>query len=371
MTEIPFYIGSYSVASPWAGAPDAHGAGITRAAIDADSGIIEFGQTLGELNPSFLVRSDRQRLLWAITEPEFGGDVIGYDEDAAGALTLRGRVATGANAPCHVTVDWDRRLAFASHYHGGALALLSLGEGGEPRKSLSLAAPPSIARDQYRGAARSNVHASMPLGADELLITDTGRDLVLLYRIVGERSAASLNLLDALPLPLGTGPRHLALHAATGAIYVSNQNSGGVSVIARTAGRDGPRLELVGMVASAGLGRDRCVPSEIAVHPTFDVVYMANRSDNSISVFSLEFGARRSGAAQQRGRHGFESPLFPGFAGWAMAHRRQPGFGRPDGVSGGGRGPQPDLYRHTVYSGDPDGDLLLRRRPAARCRRGR
>jgi 6-phosphogluconolactonase len=288
MTKIPFYIGSYSVASPWAGAPGAHGAGITRAVIDADSGLIEFGQSLGELNPSFLVRNDRQRLLWAITEPEFGGDVIGYDEDAAGALTLRGRVATGANAPCHVTVDWDRRLAFASHYHGGALALLSLGEGGEPRKSLSLAAPPSIARDQNRGAARSNVHASMPLGTDELLITDTGRDLVLLYRIVGERSATSLDLLDALPLPLGTGPRHLALHAATGAIYVSNQNSGGVSVIARTAGRDGPRLELLGMVASAGLGRDRCVPSEIAVHPTFDVVYMANRSDNSISVFSLE-----------------------------------------------------------------------------------
>ena len=91
MTKIPFYIGSYSVASPWAGAPGAHGAGITRAVIDADSGLIEFGQSLGELNPSFLVRNDRHRLLWAITEPEFGGDVIGYDEDAAGALTLRGR----------------------------------------------------------------------------------------------------------------------------------------------------------------------------------------------------------------------------------------------------------------------------------------
>jgi 6-phosphogluconolactonase len=288
MTEIPFYIGSYTVGSPWAGAPGAHGAGITQAAIDADSGMIEFGQSKDELNPSFLVRNERQRLLWSITEAEFGGDVIGYDEDAAGALTSSGRLATGADAPCHITVDWDRRLAFASHYHGGVLALLALGEGGEPRKSLSLAAPPSIARGENRGAAKSNVHASMRLGGDELLVTNTGRDLVLLYRIVGERSAASLNLLDALPLPVGTGPRHLALHAATGAIYVSNQNSGGVAVLARTVGRDGPRLELLGMVASVGLGRDRCVPSEIAVHPTFDVVYMANRSDNSISVFSLE-----------------------------------------------------------------------------------
>jgi len=288
MTEIPFYIGSYSVASPWAGAPNAHGVGITRAAIDAESGKIEFGQSIGELNPSFLVRNDRQHLLWAISEPEFGGEVIGYDEDSAGALTFHGRVATGADAPCHLTVDWDRRLAFASHYHGGALALLWLGENGEPQRSLSLEAPDAMARGEYRGAARSNVHASMLVGADELLVTDTGRDLVLLYRVIGERSTASLHLQDVLPLPVGTGPRHVALHAATGAIYVSNQNTSGVSIITRTAAHDGPRLELLGTVASSGLGRDRCVPSEIAVHPAFAVIYMANRKDNSISVFSVE-----------------------------------------------------------------------------------
>ncbi len=288
MTEIPFYIGSYSMASPWTGAHHGRGAGITRAAIDTDSGMIELGQSTGELNPSFLVRNDRRHLLWAISEPEFGGDAICYDEDAAGNLTSRGRIATGADAPCHITVDWDRRLAFASHYHGGAVALLSLGESGEPRKSLSLTAPQAIARGEDRGAARSHVHASMLLGAGELLVTDTGRDLLLLYRISGERSAASLDLQDALPLPVGTGPRHLARHAATGAIYVSNQNTGGVSVIARTLSYDGPRLALRGIVASAGLGRDRCIPSEIAVHPTFDVVYLANRKDDSISVFSIE-----------------------------------------------------------------------------------
>ena len=89
-------------------------------------------------------------------------------------------------------------------------------------------------------------------------------------------------------LPAGTGPRHLALHAPTGAVYVSNQNAGGVSVVVRAASGARPRLALRGVVASAGLGRDRCIPSEIAVHPSFDVVYMANRKDNSISVFSIE-----------------------------------------------------------------------------------
>ena len=288
MTEIPFYIGSYSVASPWAGAPRGHGAGITRAAIDLNSGLIEIGPHTAQLNPSFLARNDPQRRIWAIAESEFGGEALSYNEDAAGELTLGGRVVTGADAPCHIAVDWDRRLAFASHYHGGVLALLTLGESGEPQRSLSLVVPPAIVRGEDRGGVRSHVHASARLSNDEVLVTDTGRDLILLYRIVADRSAAMLRLQDALPLPAGTAPRHLALHAPTGAVYVSNQNAGGVSVVVRAASDDRPRLALRGVVACTGLGRDRCIPSEIAVHPSFDVVYMANRKDDSISIFSIE-----------------------------------------------------------------------------------
>ena len=84
MTEIPFYIGSYSVASPWAGAPRAHGAGITLATIDDNSGFVEIGPHTVELNPSFLARSDQQRRIWAISESEFAGEALCYDEDAAG-----------------------------------------------------------------------------------------------------------------------------------------------------------------------------------------------------------------------------------------------------------------------------------------------
>ena len=252
MTEIPFYIGSYSVASPWAGAPRGHGAGITRATIDLNSGLVEIGPHTAQLNPSFLARNDPQRRIWAIAESEFGGEALCYNEDAAGDLTLGGRVVTGADAPCHITVDWDRRLAFASHYHGGVLALLALGESGEPQRSLSLVAPPAIVRGEDRSGVRSHVHASARLSNDELLVTDTGRDLILLYRIVADRSAATLHLQDALPLPAGTGPRHLALHAPTGAVYVSNQNAGGVSVVVRAASDDRPRLALRGVVASCG-----------------------------------------------------------------------------------------------------------------------
>ncbi len=288
MTEIAFYVGSYSIASPWAGAPGAHGMGIVRAAIDVATGSIRIGGHTPELNPSFLVRNSRRGRLLAITEPQRAGDAVCFEESAAGALTERGRIATGADAPCHISIDEDRDLAFVSHYHGGALALLALGEKGEPLSRLELAVQPELMGGEDPAAARSRVHASLPLSGGELLVADTGRDLVLLYEIAGLGSTASLRLRDALRLPAGAGPRHLALHPGSGAVYVSNQNSGGVSVVARVAGDHGTRLELRGGSRSTGLGRDKCAPSEIAAHPIWDVVYMANRGDNSLSIFTVE-----------------------------------------------------------------------------------
>src|SRR5260370_39065098 len=124
MPTASFYIGSYSIPSPWAGAPLAHGAGICRAEFEIESGEIILGPSEPQVNPSFLVRNDQAGLLWTITEPENGGEVVCYREDKIGRLGLIGRLSTGAAAPCHLAIDWDRRLAFVAHYHGGSVALL-------------------------------------------------------------------------------------------------------------------------------------------------------------------------------------------------------------------------------------------------------
>jgi len=282
---IAFYVGSYSIPSPWAGAPGAHGAGICRAELNIESGEIVFGPKEWQINPSFLVHDQHTRHLWAITEPEFAGDLVSYRTNAVGALDFIAGLATGADAPCHLVIDWNRRLAFVAHYHGGSVTMLSLTDSGAPLQRLAMAALPASARGEDRSQARSRPHASLLLDDDELLVIDTGRDLVLLYKIcLG--SPARLELVDALPLPSGFGPRHMA--HSRGVIYVSNQNSGGVSVIARIMRSEGPGLELRSVISAPGLGRTPPVPSEIAIHPKLDVVYMANRMDDSLSIFSIE-----------------------------------------------------------------------------------
>jgi 6-phosphogluconolactonase len=123
------------------------------------------------------------------------------------------------------------------------------------------------------------------------LVTDTGRDLVLLYRRAVH--AVEFELLDAMPLPKGTGPRHFARSPTKGVFYVSNQNSGGVSIVARNTGDAQPRLDYLDHVPGRGIGRERPVPSEIAIHPKEPVVYLANRGDNSLSVFAIDSNGGR------------------------------------------------------------------------------
>ncbi|HEY3624160.1 MAG TPA: beta-propeller fold lactonase family protein [Roseiarcus sp.] len=289
MTAIPFLVGSYSVLSPWAGAPKAHGAGIVIADLDTTSGAVHVRGARPELNPSFLVRAPAAGLLWAITECEEGGELVAFREHkAAGQLDPIGRLATGADAPCHLAIDSARRFAFVAHYHGGMVSSVALDGAGRPDAVVGLIRPPAALSGEDRSAKPPRPHASLIIGQNELLVTDTGRDLVLLYRIVIRGPQTGAEFLDGLALPAGTGPRHLAAAPRGAVFYVSNQNSGGVSIIERVLTPDGPRLALRGILSAQGLGRGDPIPSEIAVHPTWNTCYLANRTDNSLSIFLID-----------------------------------------------------------------------------------
>jgi 6-phosphogluconolactonase len=293
MAVIPFFVGSYSMPSPWAGAPEAHGAGIVIADLDTDSGAVHVRSSHYEINPSFLVRSGPDGLLWAITEPEKGGEVVAFREDAACGLDLVGRLDTGADAPCHVAIDPTCRLAFAAHYHGGLVSTLAFDGDGRPAAVLALTQPPGNVAGEDRSARLPRPHATLIAGESEVIVTDTGRDLILLYHVVAQGHGLRLELLDALVLPTGTGPRHLAQASGGNIVYVSNQNSGGVSIVERVADAERPRLLLRGLMAERGLDRADPVPSEIAIHPTLGVVYLANRKDDSLSIFAIDAGSDR------------------------------------------------------------------------------
>lgn len=282
--EYSFVVGSYTIPSPWVGWPRSHGDGISFATLNPVTGAMRVRSTLYELNPSFLIGDRTAGLLWALTEPEVGGDLLTYSFTNQFGVELIGRLATGANAPCHLEIDRLRRLAFVSHFHGGEVTVISLDETGVGRSIVTRLTSPTEVSGRDLGAVVSRPHSARRVGNAELLIADTGRDLLSLYRLVDD---GGIELSDVHLFEEGTGPRHLAFSESSSACYVANQESGSLGVIRIVSTPDGRRLLQVRDHEVHGLNRARPRPSEVILHPNGRVIYVANRVDNSISVFRV------------------------------------------------------------------------------------
>jgi len=278
-------IGSYSIPSPWASAPSAHGAGIVAASLDARTGMRDQRPARFEANPSFLALDEGGGHVWAITEPEHGGELLRFALAADGGLFEEEpiRIETGADAPCHVALGPG--VALVSHYHGGVVSVVVRDVLGAPDRVAQLISPPAAGEGWDRRDAVSRPHAAMFLpGGEAFVVADCGRDLVALYG--WDREAGRAELRQAVVLEPGTGPRHLAWHDASRTILVSNQDLGGVTALGAT----GVELRVRQVLPGAGIGRNRTVPSEIAVHPDGTRVVLANRGDDSLTVYGIDGG---------------------------------------------------------------------------------
>ncbi|MFT4231302.1 MAG: beta-propeller fold lactonase family protein [Leucobacter sp.] len=304
-------IGSYTIPSPWTGTPHAHGAGISVLAIGEGGGSRDSDGAAGtgaapaarslaldgaarpELNPSFLVLGEDGRSVWAVTEPEHGGELLRFELSPDGRLADAppARIETGADAPCHVALGPG--VALVSHYHGGAVSVVVRDDADRPARVAELIRTPTTGEGWDRADAVSRPHSALFLpGTDCFAVADYGRDLVLLYR--WDRGAAATALVQAVPLPEGTGPRHLAWRGPgergerAELLLVSNQEGGGVTVLGIERGERGIALVHKQTAPGPGLGRERPVPSEIAVHPDGEHAVLANRFDDSLTVYGID-----------------------------------------------------------------------------------
>lgn len=291
MNRSTFYIGSYTIPSPWA--PSAgHGEGIVSAVLNERSGAMESIDIVSQVNPAFLAHDQTRNLIFAVTETQTGGLIASYRPDASGRLSLVGEAPTGADAPCHVSVSPSGDLAVVSHYHGGVATCVRLDSKGAPKSVVGRVVSPGVIEGEDRSAAPVHMHACLFLTATDMVLVDSGRGLLMLFDLGDDPVDKELCPKQVLRVPIGCEPRHVAHRPGDDAIYVSNQADSSASVIGLDGATGSWRLSLQSVVPTKGLGRRRPIPSEIAIHPTQPVVYMANRFDDSITVFQVVDGGQ-------------------------------------------------------------------------------
>ncbi|HBK45415.1 MAG TPA: 3-carboxymuconate cyclase, partial [Xanthomonadaceae bacterium] len=248
-------------------------------------------------NPSWLVVSPDQRQVYAINEngpgqPDPVGRVSRLEMDAQHRLSLRERVSTLSDHPTHGSLSPDGRYLFVANYSGGAdpgglLAVLPLDAGGRLQPVTQVAAYQASGVDPERQAS-SHVHAAVvaPDGR-HVLATDLGGDRVHVYAYDPAASAERpLRPAASVPLPAGSGPRHLVFDRSGRHAYLTLEMSGQLAWLDYAGGT----LELRGVVdlfAPGFAGGNGA--GALHFSPDGRWLYVVNRGDdNHLAAFAID-----------------------------------------------------------------------------------
>lgn len=243
-------------------------------------------------NPSFLALHPAGKFLYSVGEQSSAGKKGGAVSAFAinkedGTLKLINQADSGGNGPCHISLDATGGMAMVANYGGGSVASYQVKEDG------SLSGPVSFI--QHEGSSvnpqrQKGPHAhSINRSPDNqfAFVCDLGLDKVLTYKM--DPASGSLTAQGSVDLPPGSGPRHFAFHPSGAFAFVNNE----MHMTASTFAYDAPsgRLSLVDTVSTLppeDQAKSGLSTAETVAHPNGKVVYVSNRTHDTIAVFSCD-----------------------------------------------------------------------------------
>ncbi|MDR1062252.1 MAG: lactonase family protein [Clostridiales bacterium] len=238
------YIGSYASGG---------GYGIYRLDFDPGAGAMSAAGAARAENPSYLLFSADRTMLYAVNESdewggEPGGGITAYSVGEGGSLAESASRPTGGSAPCHLGICGG--YLFAANYGDGTVSGFPLG-GGVPGPRALLHRHEGSGPDRLRqGGPHAHCVAPVP-GSDEFCVVDLGIDQARFYRVGGTRGAPEpgldptpgleleLELVQAMPAPPGSGPRHVVFSPCGRLAWLVTELSNEVCAMERGGARDG------------------------------------------------------------------------------------------------------------------------------------
>lgn len=273
--------------------------GIFRAAWDAEKGELSgFEVAAATVHPSFLAMHPRLPILYAVNEaPTGNGALCSFllDRERAG-LTPVGRVSSGGNGPCYVSVDATGKDAFVANYGGGSFAAFSLGDGGSMRAAgffgcQGNAACGTVGPNRVRQDV-AHMHCAV-ISPDNrfVLACNLGEDAMEIFRI-HPGAATPMEAPVRVAARAGSGPRHLAFHPNQLWLYCIHELDCTIDLYDWNVsnGQPVPVLRKDSVVSTLGPGGtlDGSTGCEIVVSPDGRFVYANTRGANTVVVYRVD-----------------------------------------------------------------------------------
>lgn len=243
-------------------------------------------------SPSFLAIHPSKKYLYAVGEmgtPGMkGGGVSAFTlSQPDGRLQLINQVSSGGNGPCHITVDPSGKMAAIANYGGGSVASYQILENGglsEPRSFIQHEGGSVNAKRQ----AGPHAH-SFSISADNRFgfACDLGLDKVLVYHL--DPAAGKISSHGFATVAPGSGPRHFAFHPSGRYAFVNNEMLMTVTSFAYNSEKGAlTEIATVSTLPEADRGKDGLSTAETVAHPNGKIVYVSNRTHDTIAVFACD-----------------------------------------------------------------------------------
>ncbi|WP_431278968.1 lactonase family protein [Leifsonia poae] len=275
-------IGTYTETLPHV---DGHADGVVSAIFDGDI-VVEATVAAKLTNPSWLTATADGSRVYAVEEAAPDGRVAAFARDTSGALNALGTVSVGGAEPAHLTLDPSERFVLVGAYGGGSIAVFALAEDGALGDRVAFVQHEGSGPDARRQEGPHVHNLVFDPETSELAVVDLGLGQVLFYSF-GEDGALTLRP-EATISPGAVGPRHLAFHPDGRHAFVVNELDNTVDVLRR----DGDRFVRVGGASTRP--EDAAGDSSAAairVSPSGATVFVTNRGDDTVAVFSFEDSA--------------------------------------------------------------------------------
>lgn len=280
--------------------------GIYHATLNVESGKLSAPTLASETSGAgFLAMHPNGQVLYS-TNRENDGSVTAFSiTSSASSQNLKLKklqsIPTGDGGAACVAIDKQGKVLMSAQYGGGSTSTYRLNPDGD---LLSRVANIEHGKGSGVNAKRQATAHPHWVGASPdnqfLLVPDLGTDQVFQYKLNGETGGIVLK--SKIPLPPGSGPRHMKFHPSGEYAFVLNELTLTINVFHYD--QSSGNFHGVQNIETLPLKlKDRHLNSaaEIRVHPTGKFVYSSNRGHDSISVFrfhpqknQLEFVERES-----------------------------------------------------------------------------
>lgn len=245
-------------------------------------------------NPGFLAIHPTKKYLYACGDVEADGkkagglSSFGIDR-TSGKLTLINQSATAGQGPCHVSVDATGKMATISNYGSGSIGSYAIKDDGSLSPEVSFFQHEGHGADPKRQAGPHAHSVNFSPDNRFAFACDLGLDKVLIYKADPASGKLTPNEPAFGKVPDGGGPRHLAFHPSGKYVFVNNEMAMSETVFGYNAGTGAlTEIETVSTLPEADRGKTGLSTAETVAHPNGKVVYVSNRTHDTIAVFACD-----------------------------------------------------------------------------------